>query len=503
MTGDPSAGPGEPSGLAARKAARARPFWVGLVSVAALVIVMIAAHVRGKRQVRPAFVHPGILVTRAQLEFVKGRVAAGAEPWTSAFDRAKADPHGSRAYVAHPPRAQASSDSTPATEDGIVLCGSFSDPDVHCTDEKEDGAAAYTQALLWALSGDEAYACNAVSILNGWSILTDHRLYNAALQAAWMGTEFARAGEIMQLWPKWDGRDVAAFKEMMRRAFLPRLRGALPGVAAPGDPGHGQNGNWLLSIADSLIQIGVLLDDEAAFRQGIELWRDRVPAYCYLTSLDGPHPRLPCGGYEGSNAGYAVPATRTGDPYGYWGQAGRNAPMTDGLPQEMCRDLEHVQFGLAAILNGAETARIQGVDLYAEQSRRLVACLELVARYENDASRDASGRVLSYSTPVDPPVAVPARQASLCPDAAGEPRVVLLNGGSQASYAVLPTWEIGYNEFVNRLGLGMPNTKQLIEAYRSPPAGWAGVTHHIGWETLTHGDVGGIGLGPAACGDAR
>ena len=42
----------------------------------------------------PAFVHPGILVTRAQLDFVKGKIAAGAEPWTSAAARAKSDKHG-------------------------------------------------------------------------------------------------------------------------------------------------------------------------------------------------------------------------------------------------------------------------------------------------------------------------------------------------------------------------------------------------------------------------
>ena len=55
------------------------------------------------------------------------------------------------AYSPHPPRRSAATDSTPATEDGIVLCGSFSDPDVHCADEKDDSVGAYTQALLWYL----------------------------------------------------------------------------------------------------------------------------------------------------------------------------------------------------------------------------------------------------------------------------------------------------------------------------------------------------------------
>ena len=36
------------------------------------------------------FYHPGVLVNRAQLEFIKAKVAAGAQPWKSAFEAAKA-----------------------------------------------------------------------------------------------------------------------------------------------------------------------------------------------------------------------------------------------------------------------------------------------------------------------------------------------------------------------------------------------------------------------------
>jgi hypothetical protein len=439
-----------------------------------------------------AFQHPGVLVTRAQLDFVKKNIARGAEPWASAFLRAKADQHGSPTYAPHPPLANAATDVTPATVDGIVLCGSFSDPDVHCSDEKEDGIAAYTQALLWYLSGDERYARNAIAILDAWSILKDHLLFNASLQAGWMGTMFARAAEIMETCPLWARSRVASFKKMMRRAFVPRLLAAMPGSASPLDPSYGQNGNWVLSIADSLIQLGVLLDDGDVFDRGVALWRDRVPAYCHFPSLDGAHPRIPPGGYGAANTGYANPPTRTGDPYGYWGQAGRALPT--GTSQETCRDLEHVQFGLAAMINGAETARIQGVDLYREQGERMAACLELAALYENRAPADASGQILSYSTPVDPAVTVPGQEPTLCPNAEGQATVVLLNSGSLAPYAVQPTWEIGYNALVARLGLSMPFTRQLIGRYRSPPSGWVGATHHMAWETLTHGDVGSVGL---------
>ncbi len=439
----------------------------------------------------PAFLHPGILVTRAQLDFVKKEIALGAEPWASAFARARADLRGSLAYRPRPPWRSNATDTTPSTDDGLVLCGSFSDPDVHCTDEKEDSVAAYTQALLWYLSGDERYARNTIAILDAWSVLEDHRLFNAALEAGWTGTMFARAAELMQVSPLWPAADVTRFKAMVSRAFLPRLLAARPGVAPVGDASYGQNGNWVLSIADSLIQLGVLLDDRETYDRGIALWRDRVPAYCYLASRDGAHPRLPAGGHGGSNAGFAEPATRTGDPDGFWGQAART--LADGTSQETCRDLEHVQFGLAALLNGAETARIQGLDLYEEESARIGACMELAARYENEAPGDRSGHPLSYATPVNPAVGVPG-DPSVCPNLEGRPVVTLLNTGSLATYAVQPTWEIGYNALANRLRIPLPQTRELVVRYRNPAPGWVGATHHIARETLTHGDLGSVGL---------
>jgi hypothetical protein len=472
----------------------------GVVADLAALQALMDRDVRGAPDAGAPFVHPGILVTRQQLDFVKANIARGTEPWASAFARARSDRHGSPAYTPHPPLAQAATDTTPAAESGVVLCGSFSDPDVHCSDEKDDAVAAYTQALLWYLSDDEAYARNAMAILDAWASLEDHRLFNAALQAGWVGTMFARAAELLQLSPLWSHTDVARFKTMMRRAFLPPLLAARPGTVAVGDASYGQNGNWVLSIADTLIQLGVLFDDRDVYDSGVALWRDRVPSYCYLSSLDGGHPRVPRGGYGGTNTGYANPASRTGDPYGFWGQAG-GAPLRrllDGASQETCRDFEHVQFGLAAAMNGAETARIQGLDLYGEEAPRLAACMEFAARYEDRAPADASGLILGYATPVNPPVTLAADEPTLCPDANGRATAVLLNSGSLAPYTVQPTWEIGYNALANRLGLRLPMTRQLIEHYRSPPAGWVGANHHMAWETLTHGDVGSLGLPPAA-----
>jgi hypothetical protein len=502
------------------------------------------------------FTHPGILVTQPQLDLVKSNIAAGAQPWTRAFEDAKtfpsdalgsdplAEPPGKLEYTPHALTAVAKTYLNDAVPVGYVLCGSVSDPDVHCTAEKEDGVAAYTQALLWYLSPDgserDTYGQTAIAILNTWAPLIDHLGFNAGLQAGWMGTEFARAAEIMQLDASWKKADVDAFKAMMRRAFLGRLLLVYPGVSRPGDSSYGQNGNWLLSVADSIIQIGVLLDDVDVFNRGIALWRDRTPAYCYLSSLDGAHPKLPCGGYVGTASGYGDAGNRVYDPYGYFGQAAGDSPISDpvlppadagpdaappapparayrapedGTAQETCRDMDHVQYGLAAMMAGAETARIQGVDLYREQATRIVACLENAAYFLNGAvangeptdgvptATNDAGSPPPYPIPTKKPITVASSDPYLCPSAAGKAQVILLNSNSLTTFVAEPTWEIGYNEYANRLGYTMPNTQKLVTHYRTqPPPGWNRATHHIAHEMLTHADVGSPGLPATMCG---
>jgi hypothetical protein len=85
-----------------------------------------------------------VLVKRAQLAEIKKRVAAGKEPQKTAFEALKASKLGAIDYTPHPRET--------------VECGSNSRPDLGCKDEQADSEAAYAQALLWAITGDEVYA---------------------------------------------------------------------------------------------------------------------------------------------------------------------------------------------------------------------------------------------------------------------------------------------------------------------------------------------------------
>ena len=364
------------------------------------------------------FRHPGVLVTREQLDFIKAKVAAGAEPWSRALAAVKASAVGGLVYTATPFQT--------------VDCGPYSNPSIGCGEEARDSRAAYTQALLWTITGNETYARNAVAIMNAWSekFTGGHTNHNAPLQASWYGSVFPRAAEIMRAtYPAWSAADIERFKQMLRTSYLPNVT---RNVACA-------NGNWEASAIEALMAISVFLDDRAGFDKAVAMWRRRTPAYLYLAS-DGRLPVAPpnCAKQEAALVSY-------------WMSPGM---FVDGLTQETCRDYGHMSGGVAAIVNAAETAYIQGVNLYGEETKRLTAALEFNIQYLNG-------------------VAIPGW---LC----GDGKLDLQNGG---------TWEIAYNHYARRLGLPLPQTKILVEKVRP-----TGASAHKIWESLTHAELGTVGF---------
>ena len=144
------------------------------------------------------------------------------------------------------------------------------------------------------------------------------------------------------------------------------------------------------------------------------------------------------------------PMEATGCGQALWGNKGFTPQLTDGLMQETARDSQHANMALAGMVNAAETARQQGVDLYGEQGARIMAALEFQAQY-------------------------------LPPRSAKAPENLEFNRH--------PTWEIAFNHFHNRLGNSLPGIAAVIPGIRP-----TGVNHHMDWETLTHGDIGAAGL---------
>ena len=163
---------------------------------------------------KSGFRHPGVLVNRAQLDFIKSKIAAGTEPWKSALDTAKASELGALVYM---PKPWATCE-----------CGPRSNPDLGCKDEQHDSEAAYTQALLWYLTDNRTYAENAIKIMDAWAqtLKGGHKLDNGPIQAAWCAEAWPRAAEIIRYtFPGWPAVDIARFQNMLTTQYVPSLIG--------------------------------------------------------------------------------------------------------------------------------------------------------------------------------------------------------------------------------------------------------------------------------------
>ncbi|MFI6440718.1 alginate lyase family protein [Streptomyces sp. NPDC050759] len=358
-----------------------------------------------------AFVHPGVTVSQGQLDFARSKVNAGVQPWKAAFDAMLTSRY---ADLNRTPKPRA-----------VVECGSYSNPNYGCTDEREDAIAAYTDALAWYITRDERYARKAIQLMDAWSaVITDHTNSNAPLQTGWAGSTWPRAAEIIKYTYTGSWANSGRFATMLRTVYLPEIIN-----------GSNSNGNWELSMMEAAVGISVFLEDKTSYDKAMAKFRTRTAAYVYLAS-DGELPKT-------------VPSQNldTRDKIvGYW--QGQSTFVT-GLTQETCRDFTHTGYGISAISHVAETSRIQGQDLYGtDVGERLRQALGFQAKYE-----------LGTAVP-----------GWLC--------------GGSLKLGLGPVTEVGYNALHTRLGMGMTNTQALTE--RNRPAGSNNL--FVAWETLTHGD---------------
>jgi hypothetical protein len=376
-----------------------------LVHLAVVCVLLLGARAA-------SFQHPGVFINQQQLNYVKAQVAAKTEPFYTAYQKALENSICSLSYKPKGPPS-----------DGVIDCGSYSNPDYGCSDDDSDGSAAYMQALLWFITGTKQYATNSITLLNKYgSSLKQFNNSNAPLQAAWSALKWTRAAELIRYTNAgWASSDITAYENLLTKVYLPLMI-----------DGSSSNGNWELSMIEAMLGIAVFNENLDLFNRAVGFWKQRVPAYYYYEPLDGSKPQ---------------PAPRgTAD---WYGQQVFNSSV-NGICQETCRDLGHTQYGTSSALNAAETARIQGVDLYGSESARLTAALEF------NTNLLIGAKVPSY----------------VC--------------GGKVDISYDPTFEVGYNQYHNRSGSALPHTWQDIITHVRTMSD-LGNLHMSIWETLTHG----------------
>ena len=360
------------------------------------------------------FVHPGVFLGAEQLAFARARARAGDEPFASALAKALASPLGSVAYALQGPPAN-----------HVIECGSYSKPNLGCSAEDSDGAAAYLGLVLFAITDDARHAAVATRILRAYAALEKYNNSNAPLQAAWGLSKWSRAAELALHLPGtgWTAGDAEAFAAMLARAAVPLV-----------ENGSGSNGNWEASMIEGLMGFAVLTENAELFDRAVSFWRERVPANFYNFALDGKKPR---------------PAPR-GDP-SWYGQVVFSA-ATSGVAQETCRDLGHTTYSVAATSNAAETALLQGVDLWAAEEERLATAFDFNAHL----------MLAGVKSPAD-----------LC-------------GGTAVKVAEYPSFEVALAALSGRRNASIPNVlAHVLASVRTnkDPVD----SHMMVYETLTHG----------------
>ncbi|HLX60025.1 MAG TPA: alginate lyase family protein [Planctomycetota bacterium] len=265
-----------------------------------------------------AFVHPGILHTRADLELIKQELAAGEEPWKSGFERLKTHPQSSATWKMRGPFESVTRDPR----------GS-----VHNDEMVQDGNAAYQNALMWCITGEEAHAEKAVEILNAWSgTLKKMDGHDLQLSAGLNGFKFVSAAELIRYtYQKWSDADIQQFQKMLNKVIYPPLK----------DFATFANGNWDGACIKTNMAISVFCEDRAMFNRAVE----------YFQSGSG----------NGRLTHYIINET--------------------GQCQESGRDQQHTQLGLGLLAEACEIGWHQGLDMYGADDNRLLKGFEYTAKY--------------------------------------------------------------------------------------------------------------------------
>lgn len=437
------------------------------------------------------FVHPGVFVGLPQLESVRRKIVQKQEPQTSIYQWMLKSKQGlinrKPVWDVYSDAVDPSKTCSPRSGNGCIMSAGFDgDGGREHTDRSKRNMSyqinsAYANALLYYYSGGkEKYAQNAIRMLNAYAhtfkgfTSSPSNSHVGDLFAAWMAQILVRAAEIIRYtYSPGEGDvafDVDAFEEMLRTAFVPRLQSGTENV-----------NNWRTSAAEGLMNIGVFLDDRAIYERALDIWRDVTPSYIYLKS-DGPRPASLMRGTDAQLdcrwANNRVDACKTHP------KRSPGIEYQNGQNQEICRDMWHASAGVGGIINAAETAFLQGDDLYAEEELRIKTGLSYMIQLSQNVEAagypsDFCGKDTDVSRSTGGQDGLPNDWASTEPLSV----VVARNhysdrlGGSFSSIAIP-----GYADSV-----GDP-ISEYVSTHRSGPKDAYGYV--TAWQVLTHRGLG-------------
>ena len=398
----------------------------------------------------PGLIHPGVMYSEAQLAQLATDVQ---DPGTNDRKSTYATLLTRTASIgANTGVAYSSTGWTPHPVPVVKRYQATSYTDVGDLDLIADGVAAVVHALIWRATGTRANASKACAILNAWSSTITGIQWgwpesatvsaDGKLLAGWTAALFAQAGEIMSYsgWTAGVGEtalDVDNLKRVLQDIWLPIL---IPAEVI------GQH-NWYASVINGLMQAAVFLDDKTTYAAAKAYWRQVIKSVMWMPGDTNQIPAMaastpPASGLpivpDGSR--YNVSSVTRASILSYWQNP---TSWPDGLSGELGRDFHHNAMIFALMGYAAETAYLQGDDLWSEEQARIVTATELFA----DVLRDI---YVSGGSPSTWPFSkVPT-------------------DGSYTTSTQRTTFELLYMAYATRRGVSMPNTAALLSGYVRP-----------------------------------
>ncbi|GEL11107.1 Por secretion system C-terminal sorting domain-containing protein [Flavobacterium glycines] len=270
------------------------------------------------------FVHPGLLHNTTDLNRIKDLVAQQAGRPYQSYQALVASGKASATYTMKGPYSALTRDAS-LTIDGVA--GGTVKNNV-----ESDFLAAYYNALMYKINGNEAHALKAIQILDAYSATTKSIVGADAELNGLYGFMFVNAAEIMRsAYPSWAAAKVLQCQNMLKSVFYPIIGNFKPCA----------HGNWDIICMKALMGIAIFTEDTAMFNKTIN--------YYY---------------------------------YGEGNGSIKNYVLTDaGQLQESNRDQPHVMLAIGSLAELAEMALKQGVDLYSANNNAIMRGYEYTSQY--------------------------------------------------------------------------------------------------------------------------
>ncbi len=262
------------------------------------------------------FVHPGIFHSREDLERMKKAVATKEEPIYSGYQLFAQNPASQSTYKMQGPKEMVGRN-----------------PTVGQSTYDSDANAAHHNAIMWAITGEKAYAEKSIEIVNAWaSTLKSITGRDAVLMAGLGPFKMVNAAEILRYTNSgWKQADIKQAEKHFKEVIYPVIKDFAPFA----------NGNWDAAAMKTVMSIAVFCNDGEMFERTLK----------YYVNGHG----------NGCLTNYVINEA--------------------GQIQESGRDQGHTQLGIGMLAECSEIAWHQGLNLFGYADNRLLKGFEYVAQF--------------------------------------------------------------------------------------------------------------------------